>query len=68
MVIGLDISLDKIAVCVLAADGRVVWQGKVSCEPDPLIGGEAVVLLTLRWLHAVDREGGTWAGSSVQPT
>ena len=36
-VVGLDISLDKVAVCVLATDGRLIWQGKVDGEPGPLI-------------------------------
>jgi transposase len=36
-VVGLDISLQKTAVCVLDHDGQVVWQGKVDSEPGPLI-------------------------------
>ena len=36
-VIGLDISLQKTAVCVLDHDGQLVWQGKVDSEPGPLI-------------------------------
>jgi transposase len=36
-VVGLDISLQKTAVCVLDRDGQVVWQGKVDSEPGPLI-------------------------------
>ena len=51
MVVGLDISLDKIAVCVLATDGRLIWQGKVSCEPDPLIDKLAT------WQDAIDSVG-----------
>lgn len=35
-VVGLDISLKKIAVCVLDRDGQLVWQGKVDAEPGPL--------------------------------
>jgi transposase len=35
--VGLDISLQKTAVCVLDQDGQVVWQGKVDSEPGPLI-------------------------------
>jgi transposase len=35
-VVGLDISLKKIAVCVLGRDGQLVWQGKVDAEPGPL--------------------------------
>jgi transposase len=35
-VVGLDISLKKIAVCVLDRDGALVWQGKVDAEPGPL--------------------------------
>jgi transposase len=35
--VGLDISLQKIAVCVLDLHGQLVWQGKVDSEPGPLI-------------------------------
>ena len=35
--IGLDVSLTKIAVCVVDHDGAVQWQGKVPSEPGPLI-------------------------------
>lgn len=36
-VVGLDISLQKTAVCVLDRDGQLVWQDKVDSEPGPLI-------------------------------
>ncbi len=36
-VVGLGISLQKTAVCVLDHDGQLVWQGKVDREPGPLI-------------------------------
>src|SRR4051812_3566889 len=36
-VVGLDISLQKTAVCMLDHDGRLVWQGKVDSEPGALI-------------------------------
>jgi hypothetical protein len=36
-VVGLDISLQETAVCVLDRDGQSVWQGKVDSEPGPLI-------------------------------
>ena len=36
-VVGLDISLQKTAVCVLDRDGQLVWQGRVDSEPGPLI-------------------------------
>jgi hypothetical protein len=36
-VVGLDISRQKTAVCVLDHDGQLVWQGKVDSEPGPLI-------------------------------
>ena len=32
-VVGLDISLDKVAICILSADGHLIWQGKVDSEP-----------------------------------
>ena len=50
-VVGLDISLQKTAVCVLDHDGQVVWQGKVDSEPGPLIE-------KLRLLARSDRSGG----------
>jgi transposase len=62
-VVGLDISLQKTAVCVLDRDGQLVWQGKIDSEPAPLIeklkiwqdeidlvGLEACPLS--EWLHA----------------
>ena len=36
-VVGLDISLQKTAMCVLDLDGQLVWQGKIDSEPGPLI-------------------------------
>jgi transposase len=36
-VVGLDISLQKTAVCVLDRDGQLIWQGKADSEPGPLI-------------------------------
>jgi hypothetical protein len=36
-VVGLDISLQKTAVCALDHDGQLAWQGKVDSELDPLI-------------------------------
>ena len=35
--VGLDISLQKTAVCVEAEDGSIVWQGKVASEPPALV-------------------------------
>ena len=32
-IVGLDISLQKTAVCVLDRDGQLVWQGEVDSEP-----------------------------------
>src|SRR5436853_976042 len=31
--VGLDVSLEETSVCVLRADGSVVWEGKVESEP-----------------------------------
>jgi transposase len=36
-IVGLDISLQKTAICVLDRDGQVVWQGKIDSQPGPLI-------------------------------
>ena len=62
-VVGLDISLQKTAVCVLDRDGQLVWQGKLDSEPGPLteklklwqdeidlVGLEACPLS--EWLHS----------------
>jgi transposase len=67
--IGLDVSLSKTAVCVVDRDGVVLWQGKVSSEPGPLVtrlaewsgvidlaGIEACPLS--EWLHRGLREAG----------
>ena len=67
--IGLDVSLAKTSVCVVDRDGGVLWQGKVSSEPGPLIkrlaewsgmielaGIEACPLS--EWLHRALREAG----------
>ena len=67
--IGLDLSLAKTAVCVVDRDGRVLWQGKVPSEPEPLVkrlaewsgvidlaGIEACPLS--EWLHRGLREAG----------
>src|SRR6516165_7483400 len=50
--IGLDVSLSKTAVCVVDRDGAVLWQGKVTSEPGPLIGRLA------EWMHRGLREAG----------
>lgn len=36
-VVGLDISLQKTAICVLERSGELVWQGKVDSDPGSLI-------------------------------
>ena len=36
-VVGLDISLQETAVCVMERDGHVIWQGKITSEPGPLV-------------------------------
>lgn len=68
-VVGLDIPLEKTAVCLLDRDGQLVWQGKVDSEPGPLgeklkawwdeidlVGLEACPLS--EWLHAALVEAG----------
>ena len=67
--IGLDASLAKTAVCVVDRDSRVLWQGNVPSEPEPLVkrlaewsgvidlaGIEACPLS--EWLHRGLREAG----------
>ena len=79
--IGLGVSLSKTAVCVVDRDCAVLWQGKVSSEPGPLIarraewsdkidlaGTEACPLS--EWLHRGLREVGIpWSASKpVMPS
>ena len=35
--VGLDVSLRTVSICVVEADGTVVWEGKTLSEPLPLI-------------------------------
>jgi transposase len=69
VVIGLDVSLAKTAICVVDGDGAIQWQGKVPSEPSPIIerlaewfgnielaGIEACPLS--EWLHRGLREAG----------
>jgi len=49
--IGLDVSLNKTAVCVVDRDGAVLWQGKVPSEPGPLIARLA------EWSGKIDLAG-----------
>ncbi len=35
--VGLDVSLKTTSICVVEADGAVVWEGKAESEPAPLI-------------------------------
>jgi transposase len=34
--VGLDVSLQKAAVCVVYADGGVVWRGECLCPPEAI--------------------------------
>jgi transposase len=69
ILIGLDVSLAKTAICVVDRDGTVQWQGKVPSEPSPIIerlaewsgnielaGIEACPLS--EWLHRGLRQAG----------
>lgn len=49
--IGLDVSLAKTAMCVVDRDGRVLWQGNVPSEPEPLVKRLA------EWSGVVDLAG-----------
>jgi transposase len=49
--IGLDVSLNKTAVCVVDRDGVVLWQGKVPSEPGPLVARLA------EWSGVIDLAG-----------
>jgi transposase len=35
--VGLDVSLRTVSICVVEADGTVVWEGKALSEPVPLV-------------------------------
>ncbi len=35
--VGLDVSLRTTSICVVEADGSVVWEGKAESEPVPLM-------------------------------
>ena len=39
--VGLDVSLRTIAICIVEAKGKVVWEGKVLCEGPALIAALA---------------------------
>ena len=42
--VGLDVSLAKVAICVVSEHGKISREAEVACEPDPLI----------RWLRDLD--------------
>ena len=35
--VGLDVSLKTVSICIVKADGSLVWEGKDLSEPVPLI-------------------------------
>lgn len=35
--VGLDVSLNSVSICIIEADGKLVWQGKALSEPAALI-------------------------------
>ena len=37
--VGLDASLTTTSICVVEADGSMVWEGKAESEPVPLVNG-----------------------------
>ena len=66
---GIDVSLESVSVCVVDADGRIMREAKLACEPEALItwfgklevdmariGLEAGPLS--QWLYARMREAG----------
>ena len=66
---GIDVSLEQSSVCVIDADGRIVWEDKVASEPEALIAwmgalgfGPARIGLEAgplsQWLYAAMREAG----------
>lgn len=67
--VGIDVSLESCAVCVVNQSGAVVREAKVVCEPEPLIAflrdlDRAIVCVGLeagplsQWLHRHLREAG----------
>ena len=66
---GIDVSLECSSVCVVDASGKIVREGKISTQPEALIGyfsslGVAVVRIGLeagplsQWLYAAMRQAG----------
>jgi len=35
--VGLDVSMEETSVCVMAANGEIIWEGKVATEPGALV-------------------------------
>jgi transposase len=35
--VGLDVSLKTTSICIVEADGTLLWKGKAESEPVPLI-------------------------------
>lgn len=49
--VGLDVSLKTTAICVVEADGSLVWEGKAESEPTPLVKA------LLRWQEQITLVG-----------
>jgi hypothetical protein len=45
--VGLDVSLKTTSVCVVAADGSPIWEGKAESEPT------AIVKVLIRWREEI---------------
>ena len=37
--VGLDVSLNTTSICIVEANGKLVWEGKALSEPVPLLKG-----------------------------
>jgi transposase len=49
--VGLDVSLKTTSICVVEADGTVIWEGKAESEPSPLVKA------LLRWRDRITLVG-----------
>lgn len=67
--VGLDVSLAKVAICVVSEHGKISREAEVACEPDPLVrwprdldGSIAAIGLEAgplsQWLHRALGEAG----------
>jgi hypothetical protein len=56
--VGLDVSLKTTSICIVEADGTLLWEGKAESEPVPLmnfrVGKRGLRLSALRPVHSLN--------------